>query len=160
MVDNSLGPLRTLVGLDFFSFDSKEGMLPAVDPRTCPCFPLPRAASCSFTGRLLTSFMLPFGCKAPAIRGGTKLPAPSIVEWFSPSPWRESVAGSVGPDGCPLVRVDAPVACAALHGDAQNGSRLATTPDGQAGVEPVGKSPRCVLPALPRHDERSDSPAQ
>ncbi len=69
-------------------------------------------------------------------------------------------AGSVVSAGCPLVREAAGALLAALRVDAQNDSRHATTLDEPTAVEPVGKWPRYVVRALPRHDGRSDSPVQ
>ena len=58
VVENSTSPQRTHVGLGFASLDAPERGLHSGDPGTSPCFPLPQAACCSFTGRRLTSFML------------------------------------------------------------------------------------------------------
>ncbi len=67
-------------------------------------------------------------------RGERAPRALSIVDGFCRLPSLEFAAGSVEPAGCPLVLVAGPVPLAVLHGDAQNGSRRATTPDGRAGV--------------------------
>jgi len=59
---------------------------------------------------------------------------PSIVGWFFPLPWLGYVAGSVASLACHLALVAARAPLVALHGDAQNDSRLATTPDALGGV--------------------------
>jgi len=59
VVDNSASPLRTHFRLGFSSVDAPERVLHPVHQRSCPCFPFPQTASCSFTGRRLTSFILP-----------------------------------------------------------------------------------------------------
>ncbi len=58
VVDNSLSPLRMGFELGFSSVDAPKRVLHAVDAGTWSCFPLPQTASCSFTGRRLTSFRL------------------------------------------------------------------------------------------------------
>ena len=60
--------------------------------------------------------------------------APSIVDVFSLLPSLAYAGGIVAPDVCPLVLVAVRVPLAALHGDVQSDSRLATTRDGRAGV--------------------------
>ena len=85
---------------------------------------------------------------------------PSIVGWFSPPPSQESVAGSVAPLACHFVLAAARELPATLREDGQNDSRLATTPDGPAGVETVEPLPTCGVQELPLHVGRSDSSAQ
>ena len=65
-------------------------------------------------------------------------PSLSIVGWFFRLPWLEYAAGSVAPDVCLLVLEAARVPLEAMHGDAQNGSRLATIPGEPGVVEPAG----------------------
>jgi hypothetical protein len=86
--------------------------------------------------------------------------APSIVGWFCRLPWRECVADSVAPPGCPLALVAARAPRAVLGEDARSDSTLATTPDALAAVEPVGKWPTYVVRALPPRVGQSDSPAR
>ena len=68
--------------------------------------------------------------------------------------------GFVAPNVCPFVLAAARGALAALHADAQNDSRPATTRDGPAAVETAVPWPRCVVQGLPPHDGPSDSLAQ
>src|SRR5215472_6662459 len=89
--------------------------------------------------------------RKPASRGKRAPRAPSIVGWFSPQPWLESVAGTIAPDVCHLVRAAAPVSPSALREDEQSGNRLATIPDWPEAVETVVRWPKCVLPELRRH---------
>jgi hypothetical protein len=86
--------------------------------------------------------------------------APSIVGSFSPQPELPSAGESVALDGCLLVLAAAPASPAARHGDAQNGRRPATTPDGPAGGETAVPWPRSGVPALLPHDGRSGSPVR
>src|SRR6266700_1649354 len=97
---------------------------------------------------------------APAIRDGIELPAPSIVGSFSPQPWLASAGDSIAPDGCHLVLAAAQASPAAIHGCAQNDSRLATTPDEPRGGETAVRWPRSGEPARPPHGGRSNSRAQ
>ena len=80
----------------------------------------------------------------------------SIVGWFSPPPSQESAAGSVEPDVCLLVLVAAQAPLGVIREDAQNDSKLATTPDGTAGVETAVRWPRSGGPERPPHGELSD----
>ena len=64
----------------------------------------------------------------------TALPALSTVGWFFPLPSLAYAAGNVAPEVCHLVLVAARVPLGAMHGDAQNESKLATTRDGPGGV--------------------------
>src|SRR5205814_8551549 len=83
---------------------------------------------CHFAELLLASRALSRLSMGPAAREN-RGPLPlSIVGWFSPLPWRESVAGSVAPDGCHLVLAAARASPAASGEDAQSGNRLATIP--------------------------------
>jgi len=75
---------------------------------------------------------------------------------FSQLPELPSAAGSVTPAACLLVLAVAPASPAAKHGDGQHGRRLATTPDGPAGVEPVGTWPRFDEPTPLFHGGWSD----
>jgi len=85
---------------------------------------------------------------------------PSIVGWFSRLPSPVFAACNVAPPICPLVLAAARASPAAMRVDEQNGSRRATTPDGQAGVEIAEPSPRCDEPARLFRAGWSDSPAQ
>jgi hypothetical protein len=71
---------------------------------------------------------------ALSVKEETALPARSTVGWFFPLPSLAYAAGNVAPDVCPLVLVAARVPFAALHGDAQSDSKLATTRDEPGGV--------------------------
>jgi hypothetical protein len=88
---------------DFLLIRPYNSVLHPVGPRACTCFHLHQAASCSFTGRLLTSFTLTLVRMAPAAGDGTGLPALSIVGSFSPLPWLEYAGGLVVPPTCHLV---------------------------------------------------------
>jgi hypothetical protein len=94
--------------------------------------------------------------RKPAAMGKKAPRAPSIVGSFSPQPWRESAGDSVAPSVCPLVLAAAQASPAAMHGDAQNGSRLATVPGVPAGVGQASPWPRFGVPALRRHVGQSD----
>ena len=76
--------------------------------------------------------------------------APSIVGWFFRLPWLEFAGGLVVPPASHRALVAARVPLAMLHGGAQNGSRLASTPDGPAEVETAEKWPRYGEQGLPR----------
>ena len=97
---------------------------------------------------------------APAAKDNRALPALSTVGWFFPLPSLEYTAGSVAPDVCHLVLEAARAPPGVMHGDAQNDSKLATTPDGRAGVGLAGLWPRSGELARLFHVGRSDSPAQ
>src|SRR5205809_7159128 len=84
----------------------------------------------------------------------------SIVGWFSPPPSQESAAGSVEPDVCLLVLVAAQAPLGVIREDAQNDSKLATTPGGRAGVGLAGLWPRSGKLARLLHVGRSGSPVQ
>ena len=96
----------------------------------------------------------------PAAGGNRELLPLSIVGWFSPLPWLGYASGSVVPDVCPLVLVAARGLSAAMHGDAQNGSRPATVPGGQGVVGSAGPWPRYDAPVLLPHGGPSDLPVQ
>jgi len=158
MVDNSRSLCKSCFADFFVSGQSGEVISPWSEaPFECYCWPShhsprhmtlhPHLASIPLKGKL-------------AAMDERVPPSPSIVGSFSPLPWLGHAAGNVAPDGCPLVRVAAREPRAALHADAQNDSKHATTPDGRAGAGPVGKSPRCVVQGLLPHDGRSDSPVQ
>jgi hypothetical protein len=83
-----------------------------------------------------------------------------MVDVFSQLPPPEFAGGLVAQSVCHLALVAAGALSAARHEDAQNGSRRATTRDGPAAVEPVGKWPRCGVPARLFHGGWSDGPAQ
>ncbi|TME08326.1 MAG: hypothetical protein E6I80_10270 [Chloroflexi bacterium] len=97
---------------------------------------------------------------APAAKDNRALPALSTVGWFFPLPSLEYTAGSVAPDVCHLVLEAARAPPGVMHGDAQNDSKLATTPDGPRVVGRASPWLRCGVPELPLHGGRSDSPAQ
>src|SRR2546421_10545414 len=96
----------------------------------------------------------------PAARGTRAPPWLSIVGSFFPPPSLEYVVDSVAPAVCHLALVAAPAPRAAKHGDAQNGSRHATTPDWPAAVGTAEQLPRCDEPAQLFHVGPSDSPAR
>ena len=99
--------------------------------------------------------------KRKPLARGTRAPrAPTIVGSFCRLPWRASVVGSVAPVVCPLVLVAARAPLGELHGDAQSDSRLATTPDGRAGMETAEPSPMYDVPARLLHGGPSDSLAK
>src|SRR6266567_2714963 len=105
-----------------------------------------------------TSFTLTYFLSvASAAKDNRALPALSIVVWFCLLPSPEYAGGLVAPEGCPLVLVAARAPLAVSGEDAQNGSRLATTRGGPAGVEQASPWPRCGAPTLLPHDEPSDS---
>src|SRR5713101_9354888 len=104
--------------------------------------------------------MLKLGSMAPAAGDGTGLPALSIVGSFFRLPWLEYAGGLVVLPACSLALAAARAPLVALHGDAQNDSKLTTTRDGLAVVGFAGPWPRCDVPALPPHDAQSDSPAR
>src|SRR6266849_4037813 len=97
---------------------------------------------------------------APAAEDHTALPALSIVGWFSPLPSLVYAASNAVPPACHLALAAARAPLVAMHGDAQSDNRLATIPSGLRVVELAGPWPRCGVPVLPPHDERSDSPAR
>src|SRR5438105_15819587 len=97
---------------------------------------------------------------ALAAKESTGLRALTTVGWFSLLPELPCAGGLVAPDVCPLVLGAARGLPAAMHGDAQNGRRLATTRDGPAVVGSAGPWPRCDVPALLPHGGPSDSPVQ
>ena len=66
---------------------------------------------------------------ASAIGDNRALPMLSTVGWFFPLPSLEYTADSVVPEVCHLVLADARAASGAMHGDARNVSKLATTRD-------------------------------
>jgi hypothetical protein len=84
----------------------------------------------------------------------------SFVGWFSPLPSLVSVADTVAPEVCHLALAAAGAQLAAMHGDAQNASRHATTRGELTGVGTAVPSPRCDEPAQLFHDGWSDSPAR
>jgi hypothetical protein len=86
----------------------------------------------------------------PAARDNRGVHPLSIVEWFCPLPELPYVGGLVVPDVCHLARAAAGALPAALREDGQIDSRPATTPVGQAGMEPAEPSPTCGVRALPR----------
>ncbi len=97
---------------------------------------------------------------ASAIGDNRALPVLSTVGWFFPLPSLEYVAGSVVPEVCHLVLEDVRVPSGAMHEDARNDSKLATTRDGPGVVGGASPWPRCVVPEPLPHVGRSDSPAQ
>src|SRR2546430_17528320 len=66
------------------------------------CFPLHQATSCSFTRRLLTSFMLTLPHTAPAAGENTQIPVRSILGGVAPLPELMYPCHSVGPPPCHL----------------------------------------------------------
>jgi hypothetical protein len=75
-------------------------------------------------------------------------------------PSLEYTAGSVVLPACHLVLVAERALPAAMHGDAQNDSKLATARYGPGVVETAGPWPKCGVPALPPRVGQSDSPVQ
>ena len=67
--------------------------------------------------------------RKPASKDEKAPPWLSIVDGFYRLPEPSSGGGTVAPPACHRVLAAAPASLAALHGDGQNGSRLATTPD-------------------------------
>jgi hypothetical protein len=158
MVDKSVNLLRTYFKLFFSPLDSPDRPShPGVRPIRLLRRHVHRPLQHMRRQLHLTFMALK---RKPAARGKRAPHAPSIVGWFCQLPLQASAAGSVAPNVCPFVLVAARGALAALHADAQNDSRSATTRDGRAGVGPVGKSPRCVVQGLPPHGGPSDSLAQ
>src|SRR5215831_8075761 len=98
--------------------------------------------------------------KRKAARGKRAPRALSIAGGFFPLPWLASAADSVAPLVCHLARAAASASPAALHGDAQNGNTLATTPDRPTGVGTAVRWPTSVVRAQPLRDGRSNSPVQ
>src|SRR5215470_12870933 len=92
---------------------------------------------------LSTIFNGSTGCMAPAIRDGIALPAPSIVDEFSPLPELSYAGGSVGPPACHLARTAARALFVAMNEDAQNDSRHATTPGELTGAGTAAPWPSC-----------------
>ena len=124
------------------------------------CFPLHQATSCSFTRRLLTSFMLTLPHTAPAAGENRALPVRSILGWVSPLPELQYAGDSVGPPRCHLARAAARALLAVLGVEAQHGRRLATIQDGRRDVGRAWRWPRCGAPELPPHGGRANSLAQ
>ncbi len=159
MVDNSINPCELILGcfslirLDKQATSSCRLLL-------LLCFHLHSCAQCRFAGRLLASFMLKFLRMAPAAKDNRALLVLSTVGWFFPLPSLGYTAGIVAPEVCHLVLAAARALPAAMHGDAQNDSKLATIPGGPAVVETSGPWPRCDVPALLPHVGWSDSPVQ
>src|SRR5947209_16000686 len=98
--------------------------------------------------------------RKPLARGKCAPRASSIVDGFCPQPWLGSVADSAVPLVCTLALVAARAPLEVIRGDAQNGSTLATIPDGRASVRTAETSPTCDVPELRRHDGWSDSPTR
>jgi hypothetical protein len=98
--------------------------------------------------------------RKPAAMGMKAPRAPSIVDGFCRLPWLEYAVGSVAPVAYHLALVAAREPLVAIHEDAQNDNRHATTRDGPAAVWPVGKWPMCDGPAPLFRGGPSDSPVQ
>src|SRR6266699_2327910 len=95
-----------------------------------------------------------------AARGKRAPREPSIVGWFFPLPWLAYAAGTVAPDGCPLVLQAARAPLAALREDVQNDNRRATTRDWPTGVGTAAPLPRCGEPTKLFHAGWSVEPAR
>jgi|SRR6185312_2338869 len=142
MVDNSSNLCKSSLGWFFRQWVVRHlHQLPRV------LILLPHLASTVFKRKLAAR-----GKKAPHVS--------SIVGSFSPQPLRESIGGSVAPDGCPLVLAAAPASPAVLREDGQNGRTPATTPGGSTDGESSAPWPRFDEPTQLSHGGWSDSPAQ
>jgi len=95
--------------------------------------------------------------RKPVARGRRAPRAPTIVGWFCQMPWLGYTGDSVAPPICPLARAAARALLAVIGVDAQNDSRLATTPSELTGVGTAVPSPRCDEPAQLSHGGWSDS---
>ena len=102
MVDNSTNPREGISGWLFSSFSPPGRPLHPV-ARHPICSQLRLRRLCHFAELLLASRALTRQSLGPTAGEHRGLPAPSIAGSFCLLPWRESVAGSVAPDGCPLV---------------------------------------------------------
>src|SRR5438309_9957385 len=80
---------------------------------------------------------------APAAKENRAILVLSTVGWLSRLPSLASVAGSVAPAVCHLVLGAVRAPSGAMHGDARNDSKLATTRDGPRVVGTAAPSPRC-----------------
>jgi len=88
------------------------------------------------------------------------LPPLSTVGSFCPLPELPYAGDSVVPDVCLLALEALQRPLAAIHGDAQNDTTLATTPGERAGVGTAEPLPRFDEPARLCRDEPSNSPVQ
>jgi len=75
---------------------------------------------------------------ALAAKDNRALPVLSTVGWFFPLPELPYTGGIVAPAVCHLVLEAARALPAAMHGDAQNESKLATIPGGPGVVGTAG----------------------
>ncbi len=82
--------------------------------------------------------MLKCLCMAPAAKDNRALLVLSTVGWFFPLPSLGYVAGIVAPEVCHLVLAAARALPAAMHGDVQNDSTLATILGGLRVVDLAG----------------------
>jgi len=158
MVDNSITLCKPNSGRFLVMRQSRQALSPPSEaPFECCCrhlHPSPR----DMTPQLhVISLALK---QKPAARGTRAPRLPSSVDGFSRLPWPVSAAGSAAPDACHLAFVAARAPRAARHGDAQNGSRLATTLDWRAVAGTAVQWPRFDERAPLSHDGPSDSLAQ
>jgi hypothetical protein len=159
MVDNSTNPCELILGW-FYPIRLYKRATSSCRLLLFLCFHLHSCVQCRFAGRLLASFMLKFLHMAPAAKDNRALLVLSTVGWFFPLPELRYAAGSVAPEVCYLVLAAARALPAAMRGDAQNESKLATIAGGPGVVETSGPLPRCDVPALLPHGGWSDSPVQ
>src|SRR5215831_9651473 len=95
-----------------------------------------------------------------AARGTRAPPELSIVDGFCRQPSPVYAADSVAPAACPLVLAAARASPAALHEDAHNETRRATTREWPTGVGTAAPSPRCDEPTKLCHAGWSVEPAR
>ena len=98
--------------------------------------------------------------RTPKARGTRALPWLSIVDSFFPRPKLSSVAGSVAPDGCHLVRQAAGALPATLRVDGQSDTTLTTSLERRRAVASAEPSPRSGVPVQLYRVGQSDSRAR
>src|SRR5215472_5394999 len=126
-------------------------------PSECFCehfHPAPRDMSLH---RPLTSLPLK---RKRAARGTGAPRAQSRLGWFFLLPELPSVAGSVAPPDCLLVRAAARAPRTVLGASAPSGNKLATIPGEPTGAGCAGLWPRCDVLTQLLHGGRSGSPVQ
>ncbi len=158
MVENSRSLCQSPMGWIFFIEQSRQAISSRGQALSeCFCWHLHQLSRDMTLHSQLASLAFK---RKPATMGKRAPRAPSIVCWFSRLPWLAPGADSVALAVGHLALVAARAPPAGIGVDAQNGSTLATIPDGPAAVEPVGKWPRYGERARLFHVGRSDSPAQ
>ena len=140
MVDKSTGPFQTHLGPVCGAETVQRSLLfskPASSERCC-----------EHLHQTLRDLRLhPFLALAPlewrSAPMDTRAPrAPSIIGWFCRRPTQGPIVGGVAPPGCHPALVAARASPEAMREDAQNESKLVTTPNGLAAVEQASQSPR------------------